>query len=43
MGYVEHWLLTASSAIGILALMLIVRWREKRKKRMYFENSKAAV
>jgi len=34
MGYVEHWLLTASSAIGILALMLIVRWREKRKKRM---------
>jgi len=34
MGYLGHWLLTASGALIILAFMLIVRWREKRQERM---------
>jgi hypothetical protein len=31
MGYLGHWLLTASGGLMFLALMLFLDWREKRK------------
>ena len=44
MGYLGHWLLTASGALIILAFMLIVRWRDKRQVgRLAFSSRRFAV